>query len=130
MTLLLDTHVWVWRLLEPERLSARATRALSSLENAVHLSPISVWETLVLVRRKRLSLEPDGPTWVRQALKRSRATMTPVTHDVAMRSEALDGFKARHPADRFLVATAIEHDFVLVTADEAMRRYKGVETLW
>jgi PIN domain nuclease of toxin-antitoxin system len=130
MTLLLDTHVWVWRLLEPERLSARATKALSSPENAARLSPISVWETLVLVRRKRLRLEPNAHQWVRQALKRSPATMAPVTHDVAIRSEALDGFKSRDPADRLLVATAIEHDFVLVTADEAMRRYKSVETLW
>ena len=130
MTLLLDTHVWVWRLLEPERLSARATKVLSSSEHAVHLSPISVWETLVLARRKRVSLEPDPQAWVRQALKRSPVTMAPVTHDVAMRSEALDGFKARDPADRFLVATAVEHDFVLVTSDEAMRRYKVVETLW
>jgi PIN domain nuclease of toxin-antitoxin system len=130
MTLLLDTHVWVWRLLEPDRLSARAAKTLSSSEHAVHLSPISVWETLVLVRRKRLRLEPNAHQWVRQALKRSPVTMAPVTHDVAMRSEALDGFKARDPADRFLVATAIEHNFVLVTADEAMRRYNGVETLW
>jgi PIN domain nuclease of toxin-antitoxin system len=130
MTLLLDTHVWVWRLLEPERLSARAAKVLASSEHAVHLSPISVWETLVLVRRKRLRLEPDPPAWVRQALRRSPVTMAPVTHDVAIRSEALHGFKSLDPADRLLVATAIEHDFVLVTADEAMRRYKGVETLW
>lgn len=130
MTLLLDTHVWLWRLLEPERLSARATKAIDAAGDAVHLSPVSVWETLVLARRGRLRLSPAPQAWVRQALQRSPVTMAPVTHDVAMRSEALDGLKTIDPVDRILVATAIENHFVLVTADQTMRKYKDVETLW
>ena len=47
-----------------------------------------------------------------------------------MRSEALDGFESEDPADRFLVATALEHDLTLVTADGAMRDYPPVATLW
>lgn len=130
MNLLIDTHVWLWRLLEPGRLSKKAAEILSAPDHAVHLSPLSTWETLVLARRGRLSLDPTPSDWVRQALRRTPVTMAPVTHDVAIRSESLDGFKSPDPVDRLLVATAIEHDFVLVTADAAMRRYKGVETLW
>jgi PIN domain nuclease of toxin-antitoxin system len=130
VNLLLDTHVWLWRLLEPERLSPRATAVLSAPEHAPYLSPISVWETLVFARRGRLALEPGARDWVRQALRRSPVTIAPVTHDVAIRSEALDGFTSPDPADRFLVATAIEQELVLMTADEAMQRYQGVETLW
>lgn len=130
MNLLLDTHVWLWRLLEPERVSKRAAKVLASSDNALHLSPISVWETLVLTRRGRLALEPDPAEWVRQALRNSPVAMTPITHDVAIRSESLEGFASPDPADRFLVATAIEHDLVLVTADEMMRRSNAVETLW
>jgi hypothetical protein len=37
---------------------------------------------------------------------------------------------ARPPADRFLVATALEHDLTLVTADQAMRAFEPVATLW
>lgn len=45
-------------------------------------------------------------------------------------TEALEGFGSADPADRFLVATALEHKLVLVTADGAMRDYEPVPTLW
>lgn len=130
MRLLLDTHVWVWRLLAPERLSDAAEAAIADPENALHLSPISVWETLVLARKGRLSLTPSPAAWVLDALRRSALDAVPLSHGVALRSEALDGFESADPADRFLVGTALEHGFVLVSADAAMRAYAPLETLW
>ena len=47
MKLLLDTHVWLWRMLEPERVSAPAEEAIADPGNELLLSPISTWETLV-----------------------------------------------------------------------------------
>lgn len=128
--LLLDTHVWVWRLLAPERLSQDAERAVADRDNTLHLSPISTWETLVLARKGRLSLTPSPTEWVLDALRRSGLTTMPLTHSIALRSESLEGFESGDPADRFLVATALEQDLVLVTADDAMRDYGPVETLW
>ncbi len=54
----------------------------------------------------------------------------PLTHGIALRSEAPDGLASEDPADRFLVATALEHDLVPVTADRAMHEFRPVETLW
>ncbi len=130
MRLLLDTHVWVWRLLEPERLSRRAAAILAEPGHEVHLSSISVWETLVLARRGCLALEPTPAEWVRTALQRSPVIMAPITHQVAIASESLPRLAAPDPADRFLVATAVEQGLVLITADRALRRYRGVETMW
>lgn len=130
MRLLLDTHVWIWRLLAPERLSDAAEDALAGRASALYLSPISTWETLVLARTGRLSLEPSPTEWVLEALRRSALTALPVSHSIALRSEQLDGFTSADPADRFLVATALEHGLTLVTADEAMRSFSELETLW
>lgn len=130
MKLLLDTHVWVWRLLAPERLSEAAERAVADPQNPLHLSPVSTWETLVLARKGRLSLKPSPHEWVLDALRRSTPTAVPLSHGIALRSEALDNFPSVDPADRFLVATAMEHGLVLVTADVAMRAFEPVETLW
>lgn len=130
MRLLLDTHVWVWRLLAPERLSDDAERAVADRDSTLHLSPISTWETLVLARKGRLSLTPAPTEWVLDALRRSALTTVPLSHGIALRSEALEGFESVDPADRFLVATALEHELVLVTADGAMRAFEPVETLW
>ena len=128
MNLLLDTHVWLWRLLEPDRLSPSLDACLGDPDNALHLSPISVWETLVLVRKGRLTLQPDPVSWIDKALQRTPTTTLPLTHAIAIRSEQLDGLDAIDPADRFLVATALEHDLTLATADATLVAYPGLPT--
>jgi PIN domain nuclease of toxin-antitoxin system len=128
--LLLDTHTWIWRLLVPGRLSDEAERAIANRDSTIHLSPVSTWETLVLARKRRLSLTPSPAEWVLDALRRSALTAAPLTHAIALRSEALEGFASVDPTDRFLVATALEHRLTLVTADRAMRAYAPVDTLW
>jgi PIN domain nuclease of toxin-antitoxin system len=128
--LLLDTHVWLWRLLDPQRLSVGAEEKIASRESELFLSPISTWETLVLARKGRIALTPSPGEWVLDALRRSAPTAAPLTHGIALRSEALEGFASEDPADRFLVATALELDLTLVTADEAMHAFEPVTTLW
>ncbi|MDQ3572552.1 MAG: type II toxin-antitoxin system VapC family toxin [Actinomycetota bacterium] len=130
MRLLLDTHVWLWRLLVPDRLSGAAEQAIASPESELFLSPISTWETLVLARKGRLSLSPSPAEWVLDSLRRSSPTAVLLTHGIAVRSEALEGFASEDPADRFLVATALEHDLAVVTADQAMHAFEPVATVW
>jgi PIN domain nuclease of toxin-antitoxin system len=129
MKILLDTHIWIWRLLEPERLSARLANLLADPAHELLLSPISVWEALVLARRGRLELHPDPSAWVRTALRRSATVMAPFDHEVALRSEELLGFGSQDPADRFLVATAMVHGLALATADQAMLEFEPVKTV-
>ncbi len=77
-----------------------------------------------------MSLTPSPAEWVLDALRRSALTTVPVTQGIALRSGALEGFEVGDPADRFLVATALEHDLVMVTAEAAMRAFPPLETLW
>jgi PIN domain nuclease of toxin-antitoxin system len=128
--LLIDTHVWLWRLLAPERLSADAENAIADRDSELFLSPVSTWEALVLARKGRLSLTPSPSAWVVDALRRSAPVAVPLTHDIAIRSEALEGFGSDDPADRFLVATALEHELTLVTADATMHAFGPVPTVW
>lgn len=130
MKLLLDTHVWLWRLLQPERLSKAAEAAIAAGNSELFLSPISTWEALVLARKGRLLLSPSPREWVLDALRRSTPTAAPMSHGVALRSEALEGFASQDPADRFIVATALELDLTLVTADGAMQAFDPVPTIW
>ena len=59
--LLLDTHIWLWALLEPERLTAPVSDALQSPENELWLSPISVWEATMLAERGRVVVRISIP---------------------------------------------------------------------
>jgi PIN domain nuclease of toxin-antitoxin system len=130
MRLLLDTHTWLWNLLEPARLSRRAARALRAPSNEMFISAISVWEPLLLARKGRVVLEPDASSWLRTALSVTPAQVLPIDHAVALRTHDLAGYRTRDPADRFIVATAVEHGLTIVTADRAMRAFSGVPTLW
>ena len=128
MKLLLDTHIWLWSALDPGRLSPRARRALDDPGNELWLSPISVWETLVLARKKRVALDPTPEQWVRRALAELPIHEAHLNHEVAIRSETV---KLGHddPADRLLVATALVHDLTLVTADRRLLKSRQVATL-
>ena len=129
LKLLLDTHVWIWSLVEPERLSRGLRQALRDSSTQMHLSPISVWETLVLARKGRLELDPDPHGWIEKAVAASATRMAPITHAIAAASEALPDFPSRDPADRFLAATARVEGLTLATLDRALRAYPEIETI-
>lgn len=128
MKLLLDTHIWLWGLLDPERLTPAVRRALQSPENELWLSPISVWEALILVERGRLTVKRPVAEWVEdmvQALPRREA---PLTHEIAVASRQLK-LSHQDPADRFLAATAKVMGLTLVTADARLLRSKEYAVL-
>ena len=60
MKLLLDTHVWLWSLDHPEKLSRAVRRQLDSPKNELYLSPISIWEASLLERRGKLTQVRHG----------------------------------------------------------------------
>ena len=128
MKLLLDTHIWLWSLLEPARLSPKVAAALASPDTERWLSPVSVWEALLLIERKRLEVDRPGDAWVREALERAPITEAPVTREVAIASRGLTT-RHRDPVDRFLVATAVVFDLTLVTADAAVLGMRDVKSL-
>jgi PIN domain nuclease of toxin-antitoxin system len=130
LKLLLDTHVWLWRLREPERLSQAAEAAIANRDNELFLSPVSVWEAMVLARKGRLKFPQSPREWMLDVLRRSPLIAAPITHEIALHSETLDSFDSQDPADRFLVATALEDDLAVVTADKAFHAFEPVATVW
>lgn len=119
MKLLLDTHIWLWALLEPPRLSADVRAALQSPDAELWLSPVSVWEATLLAERGRLEVMSDVGTWVREMIAALPCRQAVLTHEIAIVSRALK-LSHQDPADRFLAATAQVHDLTLVTADERL----------
>lgn len=124
MSVLLDTHIFLWALLEPDRLSERQKQLFVSSACQIWLSPITTWECLLLAERNRINLSPDPATWMVEARQRTGAREAPLTHAVALRSRQVH-LSHQDPADRFLAATAAVYDLPLVTADERLLAGQG-----
>lgn len=128
MKLLLDTHIWIWSQLEPERLSGKVKRALRSPRNEIWLSAISTWEFLLLVERQRISLEMDVARWLELVSQRAPTREAPLTHEIALATREIE-LAHRDPVDRFLAATARALGLILVTSDERLLSGRGYRVL-
>ena len=120
---LLDTHAWIWSLMDSSRLGSDAKTAIIEAD-AVHVSPISVYE---IVRKARLGKWPEIVPHIDALLTETQTVSAPFTRAVAVRAGALD-WAHRDPFDRFIAATAIEMGWALVSKDpefDALHRTRG-----
>lgn len=118
MRLLVDTHVVLWALTTPERLSAPARAALVAPRNTLYLSAASAWEMEI----KRATGKLRTPASFDDELARLRLEELPVRLAHTRELRRLPDHH-KDPFDRLLVAQARSESLVLVTADPAIRRY-------
>ena len=128
MKLLLDTHIWLWGLQEPQNLSRRVASAIENPANELWLSPMSIWELVMLVEKRRVTLNTATETWVAQAMSRAPVREAPITYEVALETRQVR-LPHRDPVDHLLVATARVFELTLVTADQRLIGAKGLSVL-
>jgi PIN domain nuclease of toxin-antitoxin system len=126
LRLLLDTHIWLWNLREPERIGEHTQLELRNPENELWLSPISTWEALILHEKGKVRLDGNVDQWIADATSQFRSA--PLTHEIAVASRRLS-LPQRDPADRFLAATAKVLGLTLVTADANLLGLGEIATL-
>ncbi|MCA9966838.1 MAG: type II toxin-antitoxin system VapC family toxin [Anaerolineales bacterium] len=127
MRYLLDTHIWLWSLLEPTRLDDEVVILLIDENNELFISPISIWETLVLAEKGKIELYPTPQEWIANALEKSPVKEAVLTHAIAVKSRQID-LPHKDPADRFIAATALENGLTLITADLLLQQCKEIRT--
>jgi PIN domain nuclease of toxin-antitoxin system len=128
MKYLLDTHIWLWSTVQPDRISRRVAKILADTENELWLSPISIWELTLLCRKGRFRVRPDIASWVAQSVADLHIVEAPLTMEVALAIPSMS-FSHGDPADHFLAASAKGFDLTLVTADEKLLSIPGVKVL-
>ncbi|MCI0355332.1 MAG: type II toxin-antitoxin system VapC family toxin [Acidobacteria bacterium] len=128
MTCLLDTHCFLWAILNDPRLSAPASHILRDGRNHLFLSVASVWEIMVKVEIGRLPLPRPAADFMLSRIVSSGVQMLPIRLEHALRLEGLP-MHHRDPFDRMLVAQAMEEDVPILSADPALRAY-GAEIIW
>jgi PIN domain nuclease of toxin-antitoxin system len=115
--LLLDTHVLLWWLDSPERISDIASAAIAN-EPAVLVSAVAAWEIAIKRSAGKLEAAFDMIAEIAQ----EGFQHLPITLEHALAAGALEQHH-RDPFDRMLVAQAQVEDLVLVTADPQLAKY-------
>ena len=129
--ILLDTHVWIWWLSDPERLSTRATQAISEAKarGNILVSSISAWE-LATLSKKWLQLSIEAADWIARSEALPFLQFIPVDNQIAVKATLPGEPRHEDPVDRIIIATALVLGATLITMDEKIRKDPRVRTLW
>ena len=84
----------------------------------------------MLIEKGRLVLSMDVESWLDEVAQIDGVRFVPVDNEVGIKSTVLPGEFHKDPADRMIVATARKLAVPLVTADEKIRDYEHVKTVW
>ncbi|MGI9076111.1 MAG: type II toxin-antitoxin system VapC family toxin [Gemmatimonadaceae bacterium] len=128
MKLLLDTHIWIWSFLSPASLSTRVADALTSRDNELWLSPITIWEAMLLIKKGRVAVSSAPAQWIELAMRSAPLREAALTIEVAVQSRLVK-LRQEDPADRFLVATAKVYDLTFVTSDKQLLKTREIQVL-
>jgi PIN domain nuclease of toxin-antitoxin system len=119
--LLLDTHVLLWALIEPKRLSAEFQAVLENPDHEVLFSAASVWEMSIKAALGRADFRV-APATIVEAAQATGFIELPVRAAAALKVAALPHHH-RDPFDRLLVAQAMTEPAALYTADAQLGAY-------
>lgn len=115
--ILLDTHMLIWLLIAPEKLSPKAKKAILAARKSgpLALSAISLWEIAWLAENKRIDIDVSIESFVKKCA--SYVQVIPINPEIAVRSVQFPDSYPKDPQDRMIGATAIVEGFRLLTHD-------------
>ncbi len=128
MTVLLDTHAFLWFVLNDPRLSETARGLLSDPNNDVLLSPASYWEIAIKVRLGKYQVPGSFEDFMTDQIVRNQFTVLPIAVSHAAVVAGLP-FHHRDPFDRLLIAQAMTESVPIVSIDAEFDAY-GIQRLW
>lgn len=129
---LLDTHVLVWWVNEPRKLSNKARKIIEEniKKGEIFISSISVWEIFLLVKKRKLILTMDTQSWVSAIENLPFVHFLPLDNNILAKSVSLNSDFHQDPADRMIVATAMITGAIVITSDKRILNYPHIQSVW
>lgn len=128
MNILLDTHAFLWAIMQPGQLSPKVRRLLEDTETGVVVSAATAWEIATKFRLGKLPSAKLVIAEYEDAVIRLRARPLPISNAHALLAGTYVQTH-RDPFDRILAAQSEIEELTLVSKDRALRQF-GVKLLW
>lgn len=129
MNLLLDTHVAIWALTEPQRIPGIVLGQLADESNGVFVSAASIWEIAIKFSTARHGKPPFSGFEAIRAFKEADFELLAVTAQHGALAGTLPMIHA-DPFDRLIVAQALSEPMRLVSLDKRVAAYSDTVITW
>jgi PIN domain nuclease of toxin-antitoxin system len=122
----------MWWVNETKRLSPSANAAIDgeAAGGRILVSSITAWEMALLVKGGRIDFPGSISAWLTRVQRFKPIEFIPVDNEIGIEAVNLPGEFHKDPADRIIVATARKFGAPIVTADDKIRAYRHVRTIW
>lgn len=132
MNYLLDTHTFLWSAFTPDKLSAKAKKAIRSAENRVCISTISFWEISLKFALGKIELENCKPDDLPGIATQMHIEIIQPTAQETASFYQLPKVQHKDPFDRMIIWQAIQQPLVLISKDANFPEYRkfGLIVLW
>jgi PIN domain nuclease of toxin-antitoxin system len=125
MNYLLDTHTFLWALIDPGKLSSRSSIILANGRNEIVLSAVSFWEISLKYSLGKLDLKGITPAEMPQAAQEMKLKILSVESEDAATYHFLPKTKHKDPFDRMIVWQSIRRQWPLISSDELLDLYQS-----
>lgn len=130
--ILVDTHILVWMVSDPARLSRPAHRAIQKAQQdrSCAIASFALWELAVLFQRNRLRGAGSIQNSIQRILDDTGVKTLEMTPEIADLAVAFPESYPRDPGDRIIGATARAYGLTLITHDERILASPLIRTVW
>ena len=133
MDYLIDTHVFIWALMDTKKIPKKVYELLEDINTKVYISPVSFWEMAIKSQSKKLDLRGINILHLPHIAEQyDFELLTPEPYDYV--SIAQVPYKENHhdPFDRMLIQQAIRNNLDLLSKDEKFQQYEenGLQLMW
>ena len=133
MAYLIDTHVFLWSILDTKKIKPHALKILEDTDNKVYISSMSFWEIALKHQLKKLDLKGINVLHLPHIAEQYDFTvLNPQTYDYVSISQIPMKENHHDPFDRMLIQQAIRNNLILISKDEKFQQYEenGLQLMW
>ena len=131
MSYLVDTHIFLWSVISPKKISQKIRKILNDPESTKFVSVLSFWEISLKFSLDKIDLIDISPDELPDIAKAANFDIIDLAVKTASSYHKLPKTKNKDPFDRMLAWQAINQNCTLLTTDKQFSNYQkfGLRTL-